>query len=115
MSLRAGRLRDRITIRRPTDVQTAKGGLARSWSTLAANLPAEVLGQDGREAVIANTLQGISTYRITIRRRDDVRSGDQVLFGDLELNILGPPSDPTGRRQFVQFLADTSASQNAGD
>lgn len=115
MSFRAGRMRDRITIRRATDVQTGAGGLTRSWTTLASSLPAEVLGQSGRESVIGNTLQGISTFKLSIRHRTDIRAGDQVLLNGLELNILGPPYDPTGRRQRTEFFADTSAPQGAGE
>lgn len=115
MPLTAGRLRNRITIRRATDTQTDAGGLSRTWSTLVRNLPAEVLGQSGREAVIGNTLQGIATFRITIRPRSDIRIGDQILWDGLELNIISPPSDPTGRREMMDFLADTSAPQGAGD
>lgn len=114
MPLPAGRLRNRITIRRATDTPTAAGGQSRSWSTLVAGLPAEVLGQYGRESVIANTLQGISTFRITIRPRSDIRIGDQVIWGTRELNIISPPSDPTGRGEMMDFLADTSAPQQAG-
>ena len=115
----AGRLRDRIAIRRQVDVATGRGGFARDWQTLAGmgDVPAEVIGQSGREAVIANTLQGTATFRITIRYRDGIQAKDQIIvttMGDLELNVLAPPTDPTGRRQFLQILADTSAQQQAG-
>ena len=44
-----------------------------------------------------------------------IRARDQVLLNGLELNILGPPYDPTGRRQRTEFFADTSAPQGAGE
>lgn len=108
-----GRLRDRITIRRLTDAPTGKGGQTRTWATIAANIAAEVISISGREEVIANTLQGTATYRITIRHRAGIRTNDQVQWRGQELNILGPPVDPTGRRQIMQITADTSAPQNA--
>jgi len=115
--LAAGRLRDRITIRRPTVTASGKGGQTRGWETVAAWVPAEIIGQSGREAVIANTLQGVATYRITIRWRSGVQAKDQILWhspgGDVELNVLAPPSDPTGRRVMLQIIADTSAQQGA--
>ncbi len=113
-----GRLRERITVRRLSDVSDGKGGYARAWTTVAASLPAEVLGQSGREAVIANTLQGTATYKITVRHRTDLRANDQIIWltgGDLELNILAPPVDPWGSRQETQIFADTSAPQEAGE
>jgi SPP1 family predicted phage head-tail adaptor len=111
--LQAGRLRERITIRRMTNTPTGKGGSTRAWADVVADLPAEVLGQSGREAVIANTLQGTATYRITIRYREGIQTSDQILWRDQELNILAPPSDPTGRREMMEIFADTSAPQNA--
>lgn len=115
MGLAAGRLRERISIRRMTNVATGKGGYVREWKPLTGMtaVPAEVLSQSGREAVIANTLQGIATYKITIRWREGIEAADQILWRGLELNILAPPADPTGRRQLLQIFADTSAPQKA--
>lgn len=112
--LAAGRLRQLITIRRLTDVSNGKGGYKRGWSTLAENLRAEVISQSGRESVIANTLQGISTYKITIRHREGLKVNDQVIWNGQELNILAPPSDPTGKRQETLIFADTNTPQRAG-
>jgi SPP1 family predicted phage head-tail adaptor len=114
----AGRLRDKITIRRLEDAPTGRGGFDRSWMTIADRISAEVIGQSGREAVLANTLQGVATYRITIRYRKGLNAEDQVIWhrgpaDDVELNVLAPPNDPWGRRQFLQIMADTSARQNA--
>lgn len=115
----AGRLNERIEIRRLTDTPARAGGQQRAWTTITGmeSVPAEVIGQSGREGVIANTLQGVATFRITIRYRTGLKANDQVVWltnGDMELNILAPPSDPTGRRQFLQILADTSSPQGAG-
>lgn len=116
--LSAGRLRERIAIRRFTATPTGKGGQTRAWTTLAGmgDVPAEVLGQSGREAVISNTLKGTATYKITIRYRAGIKADDQIIWtsnGGLELNILAPPSDPRGNRRFLEILADTSSPQGA--
>ena len=115
MALAAGRLRERISVRRLQQTTTGAGGQARSWTVLPGmeNVPAEVIGQSGREAVIVNTLQGIATYRITIRWREGIKASDQILWRGTELNIIAPPSDPTGRREMLQIMADTSAPQGA--
>lgn len=113
--LRAGRLREQITIRRQTRAPDGAGGWTDSWETLAANLPAEVLGQNGREAVIANTLQGVATYKITVRYREDLRASDQIVWRGDELNIIAPPADPWGTREELQIFADTSAPQEADE
>lgn len=113
--LASGRLRERIEIRRLKDTKTRAGGQARTWTTLPgmACVPAEVIGISGREAVIAHSLQGVSTYRITIRYRRGIKAKDQILWDGLELNIIAPPSDPKGRREELQIIADTSAPQGA--
>ncbi len=113
-----GRLRERIRVRRLSDAPDGGGGWTRGWATVADSLPAEVLGQSGREAVIANTLQGTATYKITVRHRTDLRANDQIIWltgDDMELNILAPPVDPWGTRQETQIFADTSAPQEAGE
>lgn len=108
-----GRMRERITIRRQANVKNARGGLTRSWTTLADNLSAEVVSIDGREAVIGQVLQGLSTYQITIRYRGDLKASDQVLWNGLELNIIAPPADRLGTRHWLTIHASTLAAQGA--
>lgn len=118
--LAAGRLRDRIVIRRLADVSDNKGGFTRSWTTIAECM-AEVINLSGREAVIGSTLQGLSTYRITIRMSPAwldggdaaPRASDQVQWRGPELNIIAPPADPNGRREALVIMADTSVPQGA--
>lgn len=111
--LEPGRLREVITIRRLTDTPDGGGGYTRDWDTIAGPIFAEVLGQNGREALLANTLQGIATFKITVHYRTDLRVNDQILWNGQELNITAPPVDPWGLRRETQIFADTSAPQNA--
>lgn len=115
----ASRLRDRITIRRAATVPDGRGGFSRAWSTVA-KVRAEVVSQNGREAVIAGALQGVSSYRITIRRRTDLKAGDQILFRRAgateaeELNIKAPPTDDPFLPQAATVIyADSDAPQGA--
>lgn len=116
----ASRLKDRITIRRAALAKNAStGGQTRSWSTLAENVAAEVVNQGGREALVANSLQGVSSYRIVIRHRSDLRPADQILFRpygadeDIELNIRSLGDDPFLGRAATQIFADTETPQGA--
>lgn len=122
MAPRAGSYRQRITLKRETNVPTGKGGFTRTWQAVEGmeRIPAEVVGQSGREAVIANTLQGIATYRIAIRWThgpNTPQAKDQIIFhapgGDVELNVLSPPVDRFGDQRELQIFADTSAPQGA--
>lgn len=112
--LSAGALRHRIGIRRPVLVDDGKGGQVREWQTVA-RLAAQVEGMDGRESIIAHALQGISVFRITVRRYDGLLPSDQVRLPDgRDLNITSI-ADPDGRRVQLMILATTaSAMADAG-
>jgi SPP1 family predicted phage head-tail adaptor len=105
----AGQLRTPIVIRRPGQMKNEKGGFDVAWTTIA-KCRADVEGLDGREVMMAQALQGVSSYRITIRWRAGIRASDQVLLPDgTELNIAGPPADPDGRKRWLTIMADTGA------
>jgi SPP1 family predicted phage head-tail adaptor len=113
--LLAGQLRHKIKIKRATQTPDGKGGFDTTWPTIAEPY-AEVLGQDGREAVIAQNLQGVSAYRIRIRYRSNLpRQDDQIeaagsAFGGRTVNIRSV-SDPSGDREQLVILADTASAQ----
>lgn len=108
MTLRAGILRHRITIRRATQVQDAKGGYTSSWQTVATP-KARLEGLDGRESTLASTLQGISAWRITIRWRSGILQSDQIILPDgTEINVVSA-ADPDGKRERLVILADTGS------
>lgn len=105
----AGMLRHQVQIRRAAQVQNAKGGYDTAWSTIAS-CRARVDGLDGREAMFGQALQGVSSYRLTIRFRTGIKASDQVILPDgTELNITAPPSDPDGRQRWLTILADTAS------
>lgn len=108
--LRAEDLRQRIIIARADEAADGKGGFTTSWLPIAAPM-AEVVGLDGREAVMERVLDGISVYRIRIRWRRslDIRASDQVAIGSTVLNVRAPAADPFGTRRELMFLADTSS------
>lgn len=113
MGLAAGRLRERITVRRLADVADGKGGYDRSWVTLASDLPAEVVSQGGREALIGMTMEGVSAFRVTIRKRDDIRPADQIVWRNRELNIRNVEADFRDPQQATVIFADTAAPLGA--
>jgi len=108
----AGDLRQRITIRRQSDVPDGKGGFDRGWTTLAANLSSQVINLNGREAIIAHVLQGVSYFQVTIRYRTDVQVSDQIEWEGRELNVHAA-EDRLGTRQWTTIMASTEAPQGA--
>ena len=111
MTLASGRLRSRVTIRRLTIGDDGHGGPTRTWNTLAT-VAAEVISQNGREAVIAGALQGVSAYRVTIRwRADPPRAADQLRLDDgTDLNIR-TCDDTDRRREQLVIFADTASAE----
>lgn len=108
----AGRMVDRITIRRKTETKNARGGLDVSWSTLASGLSAQVTSINGREAVIGGILQGFSYFDITVRYRTDIKVSDQILWNGRELDIISA-EDRLGTRQWTVIQASSASPQGA--
>jgi SPP1 family predicted phage head-tail adaptor len=110
--VRAGDLRDRISIRRESNVKTATGGLTRTWTDLVTALPAQVTSLNGRESVVGQVLQGISQFQIVVRYRTDVKVSDQIKWNGRELNVHSA-EDRDGRRVWTYIQASTEAPQGA--
>lgn len=108
----AGRLRDRVTIRREVNTKNARGGLDRSWTTLGSEIPAEVRSINGREAVIGSVLQGVAHFQVTLRYRSDVSVADQLVWNGRELNVHSA-EDRLGDRRWLMIHASTQAPQGA--
>lgn len=108
-------LRHRMIIRRPTTTKKASGGgFEETWPEVAT-VYAEVIGQDGRESVMDQALQGISVYRIRIRWRGDLKTSDQAssegdCFGGRTVNLRSIV-DPDGKREQLIIMADTASTQ----
>lgn len=112
MSAQGGQLRNRITIKRQSDVSDGKGGFNRAWTVLDASVPASVHGLSGKEALIGHTIQGISSFEILVRFRTDIKPADQILFNGQELNVIAS-EDRDGRRAWTYITATTEGPQGA--
>lgn len=105
MGLSAGRLRQRVTIMRGTQADD-RGGYVTTWSAVESDVPCEVIGLTGTEAVRERVLRGIRVYQVTIRWRGDLEPKDQLVYGVEDLNIRSA-IDPDGRRERLVIIADT--------
>lgn len=93
--LHPGRLRQRITLEAaatPTDGETNP-----TYSTVASNIPAEVLEVSGGEYIRGRQVEAGLNAVITIRYRSDVTVQHRVKYGTRYLNIVSV-KDPTGYR-----------------
>ncbi len=107
--VRAGDLRDRISIIRDTSATTASGG-KRLWNTYAtvASLWAAVQPvQGGSEEFAAGDAVAASVvrYGIWIRRRTDLKPKMRLLFGTRQLDIVAMPLAGTGE-PFMKLVCE---------
>lgn len=118
----ASRLKDRVTLQRYSETKNEGGGLDRSWADVPGMvaIAAEVVPQSGREGMIASTLQGVQSYRVTIRQVAGERrpsEKDRLLYrpfgasADEELNIRSVNENPFLPRAALDIYADTEAPQ----
>jgi len=92
MSLRAGRLRHRITIQEQNLVSNGRGGFKPAdgvdpWRPIAASVPAEVLALRGDEAVKHLVERAVQIWRVTIRPRTDVTPTHRLVWKGITMNI----------------------------
>ncbi|HLA24593.1 MAG TPA: phage head closure protein [bacterium] len=86
--MRAGELRERITIQRKTTpvAQDGFGGESITWVTLAA-VWAKVEALSGREFIGMGRQEAAVTHKVTIRERDDVTPAMRIAWGAQILQI----------------------------
>lgn len=109
----AGRLRQRVDIMRAVKADNGKGGYVTTWSAIASNVPVEVLGLTGEEALRDKVLLGVRVHRITLRYRSDLAPKDQLRYQGDDLNIRSAV-DPDGRRERLVIIADNDGAVPTG-
>lgn len=91
--MRAGDLKQRITIQRPSVARDGFGAEVPTWATLAS-VWAKVVTTSGAETIDAAQVAAATlTHEITIRWRSDVQPTMQVLWGARTLTIRAVVDD----------------------
>jgi SPP1 family predicted phage head-tail adaptor len=88
MSDAIGAARARVTLEEPVRIADEIGGAAILWTTRGDVWAAIEAGGAG-EAARFDTLPSTASYNVTINRRDDVRAGWRVKWGERRLRIAG--------------------------
>lgn len=111
---RHGALRDRFHFQKRGDSADGFGSVVKNAGAFVT-IFTENLSLDGRrgnETVIASRLQGIQPYFVTVRWSTHMLAVDNgwQLIGAREddnrkLNVISPPTDPDGKRQWLEFVA----------
>lgn len=84
--MRAGELRDRVTIQQKTTSSDSEGMVTETWHDIAT-VWATILPIRGREYFQAAAVQSETTTRIKMRYRVGVASGMQAVFGTQVFDI----------------------------
>lgn len=111
--LRAGELRHRIALDRPTVVQDpVTGDLTKGWEEVA-QVWAQITASSARERIAAQAAQSSVAGRIVIRHRPDIDASWRVreLATGRLFDIEGVIPDPDSRREWLTL----PYSQGAND
>lgn len=100
--MRAGRLRDRITIQQVAETRSGSGAITETWSDVAT-VWAAVEGLSGREFWAAQQVNAEGSLRITIRYLAGIVPKMRALFGTRVFDIQAA-TDLDGRRRELQLL-----------
>lgn len=87
--MRAGALRERVTLQSATEASDGAGGQTLTWANVATDpvVWARVEPTEGREKFAAMQIQGRYTHRVTLRYRTDLTLKLRVVWGSIYLNV----------------------------
>jgi SPP1 family predicted phage head-tail adaptor len=103
MSVDIGKMRERVTIKSPTEVRSRSGETKLDWDTTLATVWASVEGLSSRDIMQAQQANVIATHRIRIRHRDDVTHTHRIVWRDRTMEIASV-TDRMGR-EVLEVLA----------
>lgn len=82
-----GKMRDRVTIKAPTEVRSRSGETTLSWDTTVATVWASVEGLSSRDIIQAQQANVVASHRIRIRHRTDVTHEHRVVWRGVTMEI----------------------------
>ena len=85
--MRGGKLRRQVTIQQPAIGQNGVGEATQTWSTLAANVWAEITPLKGKETIQAGQVNAQADTMIRIRYLAGVAPAMRVLYGTRNFEI----------------------------
>jgi SPP1 family predicted phage head-tail adaptor len=79
--VKAGELRDRVTIQAVTTAADPYGELTETWADVATVF-AEIVFEGGSEPVNAQQARALANWRVRIRHRRDVTPGTRLIVAE---------------------------------
>lgn len=92
------RLRHRIDVQTATMSRDSNGDVVKSWATVFAAVPAEVLEGPGSEALANGQVNSTVAARITIRYRAGISHGQRILWKGVVYHLETTYRDATARQ-----------------
>ncbi len=99
----AGQLRTQLVLEDPVETPDGQGGFAVAW-TERATVWAMVEPSGSRAALFADRAAVLSTHRIWLRHRDDVRPGQRLKRG-VQSYRIDQAEDADGTRRYLILKA----------
>lgn len=107
--MKAGKLRHRIIIERPVEVEDEGGGRVRSWlaaESYVGTFWGSIDGRTGRERYHAQQIESVYSHLITMRYRPGIEPEMRARHGAHVYNIRAA-LDPDGtRRELLLFVEE---------
>lgn len=104
--MNAGKLNQRLTLQQRVASQDGLGQAAGAWQDVAT-----VWGRAqplrGREFFAAGQMQASAEVKFTIRYRPDVAASWRVLWRGAPHDLVAPPIEVEGGREFIELMAAT--------
>ena len=103
MTIDIGSMRERVTIKSPTEVRSRSGETTLNWDTTLATVWASVEGLSSRDILQAQQANVVATHRIRIRHRNDVTHTHRIIWRNRTMEIASV-TDRSGRKT-LELLA----------
>lgn len=95
--MRAGNLRDRVTLQKSVNVKDDVGAVKKEWQD-DKSFWANVIPLRGSETDTDNERTNEQYFKVRYRPRSDVQKQDRFKWNGYLLEIVTIPVDPSGRR-----------------
>lgn len=82
-----GKMRERVTIKAPTEVRSRSGETTLNWDTTVATVWASVEGLSSRDIIQAQQANVVASHRVRIRHRTDVTHEHRVVWRGVTMEI----------------------------
>lgn len=102
--MRAGPLRNKITIQSVTETSDGMGGFTEAWATYTTAY-AEIKPVKGEEALEHKKLEHGLVHRIWIRYQPGITTKMRIVWGSRTMKIIGL-RNPDERNKMLEIIAD---------